>query len=49
MKQVQACLSAIGKIEKSDFTTVVVLFGSCKPAYGWERPDNSVLPSEEVL
>ena len=46
MKQVQACLSA-RKDRESKFTTVEVLCGSCNPAYVWERPDNSVLPSEE--
>ena len=38
-----------GMIEKAVFTTVEVLCVSWKPAYVRERPDNSVLPSEEVL
>ena len=48
MKQVQACIS-VSEDRESSLNHVEVLCGSCKPAYVWERPDNTVLPSEEVL
>ena len=45
MKHLQTCLVP-EKIEKA---AVEALWGSCKPVYVRERPDNAVLITEGVL